>query len=73
MNVPEQIKQAAGELVAMYGEQFNYLGEHKGAQVYAFRFPDDASVGYPCLFLYDAGKVTEVGGEDALVLISSLC
>lgn len=69
MKIPAKISEAARELIAMYGENLAYLGEHDGSAVYQFKFPDDVDTGFPILYLLKDDKVTEVSGFEALKII----
>ena len=62
MNVPEQVKNEARPLIEQYGDSFDYLGNREGQEAYLFRFPDDATVGFPFLYLFKDGEVMEVTG-----------
>lgn len=46
----------------MYGESFDYLGNHEGQEAFLFHFPDDATVGFPFLYLLKDGKAIEITG-----------
>ena len=59
MNVPEQVKNEARPLIEQYGDSFDYLGNQ---EAYLFRFPDDATVGFPFLYLFKDGEAMEVTG-----------
>lgn len=62
MNVPEQVKNEARPLIEQYGDSFDYLGNREGEEAYLFRFPDDATVGFPFLYLFKDGEAMEVTG-----------
>lgn len=62
MNVPEQVKNEARPLIEQYGDSFDYLGNCEGQEAYLFRFPDDATVGFPFLYLFKDGEAMEVTG-----------
>ena len=62
MNVPEQVKNEARPLIEQYGDSFDYLGNREGQEAYLFRFPDDATVGFPFLYLFKDGEAMEVTG-----------
>lgn len=69
MNIPEQVKKAAGSLVEMYGLSFNYLGKYQGKDAFQYRFPNDTGTGFPFVYLFDDINVTEVTGFEALDII----
>lgn len=62
MNVPEEVKHEARWLIEQYGDSFDYLGNYEGQEAYLFRFPDDATVGFPFLYLFKDGEAMEVTG-----------
>lgn len=69
MNIPEQVKKAAGSLVEMYGLSFDYLGKYQGKDAFQYRFPNDTDTGFPFVYLFDGVNVTEVTGFEALDII----
>ncbi|MDR2131005.1 MAG: hypothetical protein LBP56_07580 [Odoribacteraceae bacterium] len=71
MKVPEQVTAAARGLIDVYGDSFDYLGKYKGKDVFLFRFPEDACTGFPFVYLFAAGKVTEITGFEASLLVEN--
>ena len=69
MKVPAKISEAARELIAMYGENLAYLGEHDGSAVYQFKFPEGIDTGFPILFLWKDDKVTEINGPETFDIL----
>lgn len=69
--IPEQIVNAAQDLVGRFGNKLAFIGKQEGNSVYQFRFPDDVNTGFPILFLLKDDKVTEVNGFDALDILDS--
>lgn len=69
MKIPAKISQAARELIAMYGENLAYLGEHEGSAVYQFKFPEGTCTGYPVLYLLKDDKVTELNGPEVFDIL----
>lgn len=69
MNVPEPVKTEARRLIERYGDSFDYLGNHEGQEAYLFRFPDDATAGFPFLYLFKDGEAMEVTGPDVFGFI----
>ena len=67
-NIPLKVKQAAGGLIAEYGDNIKHIGEYKGKEAYLFRFPKDIEVGFPVYFLYDGKHVDTITGFEALRL-----
>ena len=66
MKIPAEVKEAAKELIAMYGSHFKYLGKSDGADYYMFKFPDDEESGFPFVFRYKDGEVLTIQGFAAL-------
>lgn len=66
MKVPEEIKHAAKSLIDLYGDTFDYLGKYKGQHAFLFRFPEDTDTGFPYIYLFKDGKVSEVTDFEAL-------
>jgi hypothetical protein len=71
MKVPQQVKTAAKSLIDIYGDSFDYLGKYKGGDAFLFRFPEDACTGFPFVYLFVAGKVTEITGFEASLLVEN--
>ena len=67
-DIPTQVKKAAAELIEVYGDSIDYIGIHKGKQVYLYRFPEDIETGFPFYYLYDGKSVDVVTGFEALDL-----
>lgn len=69
METPAKIIEAAQWLIDQYGGTICYLGKHKGAEAYYYRFPEDIDAGFPYVYLHKADKVTEITGFEALQLL----
>ena len=72
MEVPAQVKEAAKDLVDLYGDTFDYLGKYEGAEAYMYHFPDDSCTGYPFVCLVKNGKVEVVTDSPALYIVGLL-
>ena len=71
--IPTPIRKEAEELVSMYGQRVEYLGQMPdGRAAYYYHFPDDVCAGFPVVWLYGDGLVVELSGHDAITVISSL-
>lgn len=70
--VPQIVKNAAKDLIEIYGDRFDYLGKYEGADAYAFLFPEDSCTGFPFVYLVKDGKVDVVTDSIALFIIDSL-
>ncbi len=65
MKPPKAVIKEAQGLIDMYGDRLEYLGDVDGQKAWLFAFPDDATVGFPFLFLYAGGEAVEVTGPEA--------
>lgn len=72
VKIPQIVKNAAKDLIEIYGDKFNYLGKYEEAEAYAFSFPEDSSIGFPFVYLVKDGKVDIVTDSLALFIIDSL-
>lgn len=70
--VPQIVKDAAKDLIEIYGDKFDYLGKFEGADAYAFSFPEDSCTGFPFVYLVKNGKVDVITDSPALFIIDSL-
>mgnify|MGYP003288088134 CR=1 FL=1 len=70
--IPQIVKNAAKDLIEIYGDRFDYLGKFEGAEAYAFSFPEDSFTGFPFVYLVKDGKVDVVTDSIALFIIDSL-
>ena len=71
--IPQIVKDAAKDLIEIYGDKFDYLGKYEGADAYVFSFPEDSCTGFPFVYLVKDDKVEEISGFLALDIIGSLC
>ena len=72
IKIPQIVKNAAKNLIEIYGENFDYLGMFEGAEAYAFSFPEDSCTGFPVVYLVKDGKVDVITDSPALFIIDSL-
>lgn len=70
MNIPEQVKNEARWLIEQYGDSFDYLGNHEGADYFLYKFPEDVTTGFPFVFRYGDGSVMTFSDFEALDLIN---
>ena len=71
-NIPTPIRQEAEELVSMYGQRVEYLGQMPDGQAaYYFHFPADVCAGFPVAWLYGRVQVMELSGHVAVEFISA--
>ena len=71
--IPQIVKDAAKDLIEIYGDKFDYLGKYEGADAYLYQFPDGACTGFPFVYLVKDDKVEVIKGFRALDIIDSLC
>ena len=70
--IPTPIRKEAEELVSMYGQRVEYLGQMPdGRAAYYFHFPNDVCAGFPVAWLYGSGQAMELSGHDAVEVISA--
>lgn len=56
--VPDAVLKAAAPELAQYAGTVVYLGQYKGADAYCIHFTaEDLTIGIPCAYLYQNGKV----------------
>ena len=73
VKVPQIVKNAAKDLIEIYGDKFDYLGKFEGADAFAFSFPEDSCTGFPFVYLVKDDKVEVILGFLAVDIIGSLC
>ena len=75
MNIPEQVKNEARWLIEQYGDSFDYLGNHEGADYFLYKFPDDVTPGIPFAFRHADGKAITFSDFDAIdfIKINRVC
>lgn len=64
MKPPKAVIKEAQSLIDIYGDRLEYLGDVDGQKAWLFAFPDEATVGFPFLYLYADGEAVEVTGPD---------
>lgn len=72
VKIPQIVKNAAKDLIEIYGDKFDYLGKFEGADVYVYQFPDGACTGFPFVYLVKDDKVEVISEFRALDIIDSL-
>lgn len=70
--IPQIVKDAAHDLIEMYGDTIDYLGQYEGADAYRYHFPDDCNTGLPFVYLVKDGKVDIVTESPAFYIIELL-
>ena len=70
--IPPIVKNAAKDLVELYGDNFDYLGKYEGADAYVYQFPDGACTGFPFVYLVKDDKVQVISEFLTLDIIDSL-
>lgn len=67
--IPQIVKNAAKDLVELYGDNFDYLGKYEGADAYVYQFPDGVCTGFPFVYLVKDGKVEVITEFRALDIL----
>lgn len=67
--IPQIVKDAAKDLIKIYGDNIDFLGKYEGADAYIYHFPDDTSTGFPFVYIHKDDKVTEITGFEALDIL----
>lgn len=70
--IPEQIVNAAQELVNRFGNKLAFIGKQGDNFVYQFRFPKDLDTGFPFIYIMEGDTVISKTGFEALDIIKSL-
>ena len=73
VKIPQIVKDAAKDLIEIYGDKFDYLGKYEGADAYVYQFPDGVCTGFPFVYLVKDDKVEEISEFLAVDIIGSLC
>ena len=68
---PQIVKDAASYLIELYGDKFDYLGKHEGADVYMYHFSEEVTAGFPPVYLYKDGTVEELTSYVACDFLNS--
>jgi hypothetical protein len=72
--IPTQVRKEAEELISMYGQRVEYLGQMPdGRAAYYYHFPNDVCAGFPVVWLYGNGQVMELNDYEAIDVISEFC
>lgn len=69
MNVPEQVKNEARELMEQYGGSLEYLGDVDGQKAWLLHLPDDVTIGFPHLYLYKDVEAIGITGPSVFDFI----
>ena len=72
VKVPQIVKNAAKDLIEIYGDKFEYLGKYEGADAYVYQFPDGVCTGFPFVYLVKDGMVDVITDSPALFIIDLL-
>ena len=72
VKIPQIVKDAAKDLIEIYGDKFDYLGKYEGADAYVYQFPDGVCTGFPFVYLVKDDKVEVISEFLALDILDSL-
>ena len=70
--IPEQILNAAQDLVGRFGNKLAFIGKQGDNSVYQFRFPKNLDTGFPYVYILEGDTVVSKTGFEALDIIKSL-
>lgn len=70
--IPEQIVNAAQDLVGRFGNKLAFIGKQGDYSVYQFRFPKNLDTGFPYVYILEGDIVVSKTGFEALDIITSL-
>ena len=69
VKIPQIVKDAAKDLIEIYGDKFDYLGKYEGADAYVYQFPDGVCTGFPFVYLVKDDKVEVIKGFDSFDIL----
>ena len=73
MEIPQAIKDAAKELIELYGDNILYVGQYSNNDIYQFQFPEDSDTGFPFVYLLNKDETIEkITGPEALDLLQAI-
>lgn len=67
--IPQIVKDAAKDLIKIYGDNIDFLGKYEGADAYMLKSPEDADTGFPFVYIHKDDKVSEITGFEALDIL----
>ena len=70
--IPEQILNAAQDLIGRFGNKLAFIGKQGDSSVYQFRFPKNLDTGFPFVYIMEGDTVVSKTGFEALDIIKSL-
>ncbi|MCM1220889.1 MAG: hypothetical protein NC548_41025 [Lachnospiraceae bacterium] len=71
MKTPSKVTDAARNLIEMYGDHVEHLGQYQGAEAFYYNYPEDVTAGYCPVYLYKDGEIDTLTGEVANNVLSS--
>lgn len=70
MEIPEEVKKEAHDLIKQYNGSLEYLGDVEGQKAWLLNVPDDVTIGFPFLYLYKDGEALTVTGMEVFNFIN---
>lgn len=71
-SIPEAVKEAASFILSCEGGAVEYIGTHKGEEIYLASI-EDGPTGFPEVYAFDGASVTELPTSEGMYLIGLLC
>lgn len=68
--IPQKVINAFTELIEMYGNCIEYLGEKNNKKYYWFNVPENIDYGFPPIIYLKNGKIKEIVGFEALDVLN---
>lgn len=72
MNIPNAVEKAASHLTGQFDCGVKCMGKYKGKEAYIADLPDDATIGFPEVYLYRDGQVEVVEAPLSFGIIDAL-
>lgn len=70
IDIPQKVINAFTELIEIYGNCIEYLGERNNKKYYWFNIPEDIDYGFPPIVCLKNGKIKVVVGFEALDVLN---
>lgn len=70
IDLPQVVINAFTELIEMYGNRIEHLGDKDNKRYYWFNIPEDIDYGFPPVICLKSGKIKDIVGFDALDVLN---
>ncbi len=73
-NIPNAVKEAAKDLIDLYGENIKLIGTYQDKDVYMYQFPEGCFTGFPFIFLHnkDTDQAIAITGFEAVDILAEI-